>query len=68
MKITLGAARVNAGLTTKQAAKKLGVSTTTLSNYETGKYLPKVKTLLKMAEVYELKVEDLKFSAILLSN
>lgn len=68
MKITLRAARINAGLTNTEAAAKLGISTTTLSNYEMGKYLPKTKTLLKMGEVYGLRVEDLNFPAILLSN
>nr|DAT97885.1 MAG TPA: Helix-turn-helix XRE-family like protein [Caudoviricetes sp.] len=33
-KITLKAARVNAGLTQKEAAKKIGISYQTLSEYE----------------------------------
>ena len=33
-KITLKAARVNAGLTQKEAAKKIGISYQTLSDYE----------------------------------
>lgn len=35
-KVTLKAARVNCGLTQKEAAKKLGLSVDTLSKYERG--------------------------------
>ena len=36
MKITLKSARVNANLTQLEAAKRLGVTRETLSNWETG--------------------------------
>ena len=39
-KITLAAARVNAGLSQQEAAKALGVSVATLQNYESGKTVP----------------------------
>ena len=39
-KITLEAARVNAHLTQREAAKKLDISIATLQNYESGKTTP----------------------------
>ena len=37
MPITLKSARVNKGLTQAQAAKEIGITVDTLSNYERGK-------------------------------
>ena len=56
-KITLKAARVNAGLTQKEAAKKIGISYQTLSDYEKDGSKIKVSVLNKMCSVYGLPVE-----------
>ena len=59
-KMTLKAARINANLTQKKAAELIGVSFTTLSNYETGKTSPTQKRCIKIAEVYNIPVELLR--------
>lgn len=50
--VSLEAARVNAGLSQKEAAKQLGVNVTTLSNWERGKTSPDVDKFKKLCEVY----------------
>lgn len=57
-KITIKAARINAGMTLKQASAKLGISYQTLSRYENSDQ-PKLKLELinKMAEVYGIARE-----------
>ncbi|MDF4030099.1 helix-turn-helix transcriptional regulator [Lactobacillus delbrueckii] len=51
-KITIKAARVNAGLTQRQAAKLLGINPDTLSRYESGHSIPRVDMLKKMSKLY----------------
>lgn len=60
MKITISAARKNAGLTQEVAAKKIGVATTTLSNWEIGKTAPKAKDIVKLCSVYGVRIENVK--------
>ena len=57
--MTLKAARVNAGLTQKEAAKELGVSYQTLSRYEKNPKLVTVETILKMCDLYHTNLESL---------
>jgi transcriptional regulator with XRE-family HTH domain len=52
--ISIKAARVNAGLTQKQAAEKLGISDQTLSHYEKNSGLVKQATLEKMYSIYKI--------------
>jgi DNA-binding XRE family transcriptional regulator len=61
MKISLRAARVNAGLTQKQAAIKLGITTPTLFHYETGETMPDAKVLILMADLYGISLDDINF-------
>ena len=61
MKLTLKAARVRAGLTQKEAAKKVGVNVSTLISYELGRTFPDVKTLKQIEEVYGIGYNDLDF-------
>lgn len=51
-KITIKAARVNAGLTQRQAAKLLGINPDTLSRYESGHSIPRVDMIDKMSKLY----------------
>lgn len=56
IRITLEAARVNANLIQKDAAKKIGVSLKTLQNYESGKTKPNWDTLNRMSTVYKIPI------------
>lgn len=61
MAITLRAARVNKGLTQKEAAILLGISVDSLWNYENGRSYPNVPVIKKMEEVYEVSYNNLIF-------
>lgn len=61
MAITMKAARVNAGLTQEEAAKKLEISKATLLGYENGKTIPKIDVAQRMAKLYRLTVNDIIF-------
>mgnify|MGYP003298745951 CR=1 FL=1 len=50
-KISLEAARVNANLTQKELAKILGVSNTTIVNWEAGVSEPSLTNLRKISEL-----------------
>jgi len=58
-KITLKAARVNAGLTQTEAAEKIGVSATTIQNWESGKKDLRYSHFLKACEVYDMDPEQI---------
>ena len=60
LKITIAAARVNAGYTQEQAAKLANVSKKTLSSYESGKRLPKVDVLNVLCNIYGCTLDDIK--------
>jgi len=45
-----------------EAAEKLGVSVTTISNWENGKNYPSMKTIQKIMEVYHIEnINDIRF-------
>ena len=50
-KISLEAVRVNAGMTQKEWAKKLGVSNVTVVNWEKGNTEPSLSILRRMSEL-----------------
>ena len=52
MKLSLKAARVNADLTQKQVAEKLGKNPMTIASWEKGKTSPSIKNLYKLCELY----------------
>ena len=56
MAITLKSARINKNLTQVEAAKKLGISTETLSNYE-----PDVPIIKRIEDLYGLPYSELIF-------
>lgn len=60
MKITIAAARVNAGYTQKKAAELANVSKKTLSAYEKGERLPKVDVLNTLCQIYGCTLDDIK--------
>ena len=60
MKITLNAARVNAGYNQEQVANMLEISKQTLINYEKG-YTPiTVDKLQKLVTLYKLDINDIE--------
>ena len=61
MSMTLKALRINKGLGRDEAAKFIGVSPDTLSNYENGKTFPDVPTIKKIEELYETKYDNINF-------
>lgn len=61
MKITLKAARVNAGLTQEEVARKVKKSKNTIVNYENGKSSPDMVTGQALAKLYGCSVDDLIF-------
>lgn len=60
-KITLRAARVNAGYTQKEAACLLGISNKTLSLWELGAAYPKVDKIAKICALYGVSYDNLIF-------
>lgn len=51
--------RIEAGITVTQAAAALGVSRTTINNWETGKKNPTADNIVKMSEVYGCTTDKL---------
>lgn len=63
MAVHLKAARVNAGLTQKEAAEKLNISKGTLANYEKYRTKPDIEMSKQMAVLYKMSVDDIIFFA-----
>ena len=61
MKVKLRAARVNADLTLDEAAKALGITKSTLINYEKYRTTPNMEMGAAMASLYGATVNDLIF-------
>lgn len=60
-KITLSAARVNAGYSQKKAAELLGVSNTTLCSWEKGKTFPDQPMIEKICKLYGVTYDMINF-------
>lgn len=58
----LKGARANAGLTQAQVCKSLNISKTTLRSYEKYKTKPDIDIAKKIASLYNLSVDDIKWS------
>ena len=61
VKISLRAARINAGYSQKEAADKLGVSNKTLGNWENGITFPSADKIQALCELYGLSYDNLNF-------
>lgn len=61
MKITLKAARVNAGIRQHEAAEQLGISAETLRRYEKAIAFPDVPLIKKIERLYNVSYNDLIF-------
>lgn len=62
-KISLKAARVNAGLSQKEAADKLGISNKTLCSWENGKTFPDQPMIEKICMLYVVTYDMIDFTA-----
>lgn len=62
-RISLKAARVNAGYSQKEAAKLLGISNTTLCSWENGKTFPDQPMIEKLCELYGVTYDMIDFAA-----
>ena len=56
---TLKQARIEQGWSIRQLAEIVGISHTTIHNYETDKYEPRISHLKWLAEALELSIIDL---------
>lgn len=63
-RITLAAARVNAGLKQKDAAKKLGVTEKTLGGYERGQVIIPAYRLRQISKIYGIPSDYIKLPNI----
>lgn len=61
-KITLSAARVNAGYSQKAAAKLLDISNKTLCSWEKGKTFPEQPMIEKLCNLYGVTYDMLNFA------
>lgn len=61
VQISLAAARKNSDLTQKQVCEVLNISKTTLVNYEKGRTTPDMVTGKKLAELYKMPIDNIKF-------
>ena len=60
MKVSYKAARINAGITQKDAADSLGITQGTLLSYEKGYREPKADMLRRMSELYGCEAWDFR--------
>ena len=61
IKLTLPAARKNANMTQKDLASALGVSVTTVENWESGRTEPTISQARKIGELVDLHIDDIIF-------
>ena len=59
MTVSLKAARVNAGLTQKDAAARVGVSERTLNKWENGKSFPTIDRFIGLCHLYGVQTDDI---------
>ena len=55
--VSLEAARINAGLSQKEAAKRIGVNVCTLSNWERGRTAPDIDKFKELCDIYKCPSE-----------
>lgn len=61
IRITLEAARVNAGMTQPQAAQALGISVATLLKWEKGTTSPTIEKAIALAGLYSIPLDAINF-------
>lgn len=61
VRMTLKAARVNKGMTQKEAAKSLRISNKTLCSWENGDTMPNTKKVPEICKLYGVSYDNLVF-------
>lgn len=61
MEVTMKAARVNAGLTQKEAGMRLGVSRYTIGSWERGETFPTMKQVKEIEKIYHIPYDQIIF-------
>lgn len=51
--------RIQAGLTQEQVAEKIMVSRQTVSNWENGKSLPDIVSIMSLSDLYQISIDEL---------
>ncbi len=59
LKITLAAARVNAGLTQDDVARRIHVSKQTIVNWEKGKIIPTFSVMTTLSGLYNISIDNI---------
>lgn len=59
MKVSLKALRVNAELSQKEAAAKLGTTARTIQNWESNKTFPTAAQLVRISTIYNCTLNDI---------
>lgn len=59
LQITLAAARVNAGMTQEDVAKKMGKSKQTVINWEKGRVIPGIPEMAMLCKIYEIPQDNI---------
>ena len=59
LRISLAAARVNAGMTQEEAAKAIKVTKQTLVNWEKGTAEPKISQARALSELYNMPLDNI---------
>lgn len=62
-KISVRAARVNAGYSQKEAARRLSINRATLHSYESGKTIPNWSIVKAMEELYSYPADYIFFGS-----
>ncbi len=61
IRISLAAARVNAGMSQKESARRMKTSVKTIQNHESGKTVPGWKTAERYAALYGIPLDYIFF-------
>ena len=64
-KISLKAARVNAGMTQSEVAEVMGVALSTVVSWEKGHHQPSTRTVVKLAELYKIPIQGLSLANLI---
>ena len=64
----LAAARVNCGLSQQEVADELGVTRTTVGNWEHGRTAMSHLVKNTLAKLYEMDIEDIEFPTVIRSE